>query len=85
MRRYWISLLIRLAVMGVTPDGLPHVGSVPGTRNQWILAGFNGGGMVMIFTVAKGVTELLNGKEFEQTKIPKLFKTTEERLSVKFS
>ncbi|OAQ91324.1 FAD dependent oxidoreductase [Purpureocillium lilacinum] len=71
-------------VMGLTPDGLPHVGQVPGTRNEWLLAGFNGGGMVFIFTMTQGLADMvLEGKELEQTAIPVLFKTTEERLKKK--
>ncbi|KAL3961410.1 hypothetical protein ACCO45_002933 [Purpureocillium lilacinum] len=71
-------------VMGLTPDGLPHVGQVPGTRNEWLLAGFNGGGMVFIFTITQGLADMvLDGKELEQTAIPMLFKTTEERLQNK--
>ncbi len=72
------------AVMGLTPDGLPHVGQVPGTRNEWLLAGFNGGGMVFIFTMTQALADMvLEGKELEQTAIPVLFKTTEERLKKK--
>jgi glycine/D-amino acid oxidase-like deaminating enzyme len=79
-----IELTIQ-AVMGTTPDGIPHVGSVPGTENQWILAGFNGGGMSMIFTTAENIADMvLNGTSFEQTTIPRAFKTTSERLSAKF-
>lgn len=68
--------------MGVTPDQMPHVGLIPGTTNQYILAGFNGAGMTMIFTTAKEIAGMvLSGKPFEQTNIPGVFKTTEERLS----
>jgi glycine/D-amino acid oxidase-like deaminating enzyme len=71
--------------MGATPDRLPHVGLVPGTTNQYILAGFNGGGMALIFTAAGEIADMaLNGKSFEETSIPGAFKTTEQRLSVTF-
>ncbi|TQV91056.1 FAD dependent oxidoreductase [Cordyceps javanica] len=69
-------------VMGVTKDGLPHAGRVPGTDNEWILAGFNGGGMLLIPTMTKGIAEMvLDGKDLEDTNIPPLFKTTDSRLS----
>lgn len=67
--------------MGVTTDGMPHVGRVPGTENQWILAGFNGGGMVIIPTTTQGIAKMvMEGKELEETNIPTQFKTTEARL-----
>lgn len=72
--------------MGATPDGLPHAGRVPGTDNQWILAGFNGGGMVFIPTMAQDIAKMImEGKELEDTSIPLQFKTTEERLSNVFT
>lgn len=68
--------------MGITTDGLPHAGRVPGTSNQWILAGFNGGGMLLIPTMTQGIAEMVaKGKELEETNIPAQFKTTEARLS----
>ena len=56
-------------IMGYTPDEWPHVGEVPevsglpesgeegkrrGGGKQWIMAGFNGGGMAMIFLDGEG-------------------------------
>ena len=70
--------------MGITPDGFPHVGKVPGEENQWILAGFNGGGMPLIYLCAKSIVKMvLEDLPFEETgvKVPKVFKTTEERLA----
>lgn len=68
--------------MGITVDGLPHAGRVPGTTNQWILAGFNGGGMLLIPTMTQGIAKMVyDGKELEDTNIPLQFKTTEARLS----
>ncbi|KAK9424752.1 putative FAD dependent oxidoreductase [Seiridium unicorne] len=73
-------------IMGSTPDNFPHAGRVPGTENQWILAAFNGGGMTMIFTLAREIARMaVKGIEFEETTIPKVFKTTEERMQTKFS
>ncbi|KAK7739089.1 hypothetical protein SLS62_011309 [Diatrype stigma] len=58
-----------VGIIGITPDGWPHVGRVPGGgdliaggansdrhkqhKQQWMLAGFNGGGMALILTAAK--------------------------------
>lgn len=68
--------------MGITKDGLPHAGRVPGTSNQWILAGFNGGGMLLIPTMTQGIAEMvMKGKGLEDTNIPVQFKTTEARLA----
>ncbi|KAB2575396.1 hypothetical protein DBV05_g5949 [Lasiodiplodia theobromae] len=71
-------------IMGVTPDGFPHVGKVPGKQNQWILAGFNGGGNALVYLCAKGVAKMvLEDVPFEEAGagIPEIFKTTEERLA----
>ncbi|OJD40253.1 fad dependent oxidoreductase [Diplodia corticola] len=71
-------------IMGSTPDGVPHVGKVPGEQNQWILAGFNGGGNALIFLTAKAVAKMvLEDVPFEETgvAVPAFFKTTAERLA----
>jgi glycine/D-amino acid oxidase-like deaminating enzyme len=44
-----------VGIMGSTPDGWPHVGRVLGAENQWVLAGFNGGGMALIPTASEAV------------------------------
>ena len=70
-------------VQGATPDGLPHIGKIPGKQSQWILAGFNGGGMSFAFLWAKAVAKMaLDNLPFDQSgvDVPNLFKTTEERL-----
>lgn len=67
--------------MGYSSDGLPHVGTVPGRQNQYMLAGFNGHGMPQIFLSAKGVASMvMEDLSYEKTGIPKLYKTTQERL-----
>lgn len=67
--------------MGYTPDGVPHIGEVPGKPGQYILAGFNGGGMPLIFLSAKGVAKMIQGANFEDSGIPKIFRATQERLN----
>jgi len=67
--------------MGYSADGLPHVGTVPGTQAQYILAGFTGHGMPQAFLSAKGIAEMvINGAAFEETGVPRLYKTSDERL-----
>lgn len=70
-------------IMGETPDEQPHVGEVPGREGQqYIIAGFNGGGMASIFLATKGLAKMVLGQaSFERTGIPRLFRTSEERLS----
>lgn len=70
-------------VQGATPDGLPHIGKIPGKQSQWILAGFNGGGMALSFLSAKAVAKMaLDNVPFDQSgvRVPSLFETTTERL-----
>jgi hypothetical protein len=70
--------------MGYTSDDLPHVGNIPGKPGQLVIAGFNGHGMPQIFLSAKGVAKMiLKGAEFEETGIPRIFKTTQKRLDNK--
>lgn len=70
--------------MGYTTDSLPHVGRVPNKPGQLIVAGFNGHGMPQVFLSAKGIADMIvRGVEFEDTGLPRLFKTTRERLASK--
>ena len=67
-------------IMGYTLDKMPHVGNVPGRQNEWMLAGFNGGGMTMIFTTTEAVARMVvEGCSFEETGLPSIFKTSSER------
>lgn len=69
------------SVMGYSSDGLPHIGSVPGEKDQFILAGFTGHGMPQIFLAAEGVAKMVvSGVAFEETGLPRLFKTSQSRL-----
>ncbi|KAI1320060.1 FAD dependent oxidoreductase superfamily protein [Xylariaceae sp. FL0255] len=71
-------------IQAETPDSLPHAGEVPNRRNQWIMAGYNGGGMPIIFLLAKGMAQMVqNGVVFENLDpvIPRAFKTTKSRMS----
>ena len=67
--------------MGYSYDSNPHVGEVPEKPGQYICAGFNGHGMPVIFLAAKGLAEMMQtGADFEQVNLPRIFKTTAERL-----
>lgn len=77
-------VLTSLKVMGYTADSLPHVGPIPNKPGQLIIAGFNGHGMPQIFLSAKGIADMISlGIEFEDTGLPRLFKTTQQRLDSK--
>jgi glycine/D-amino acid oxidase-like deaminating enzyme len=72
-------------IMGSTKNGKPHIGRVPGRKEQWILAGFNGGGMALIGTAAKAVAAMVLGdKDFGEVKeefgLLDGFETSMERL-----
>ncbi|KAI0454914.1 FAD dependent oxidoreductase [Xylaria acuta] len=71
-------------IMASTPDQFPHGGEVPGRKNQWIIAGFNGAGMTMSFLLGKGIAQMVRRDlPFEEIDhiIPRFFKTTEERIA----
>jgi glycine/D-amino acid oxidase-like deaminating enzyme len=68
-------------VMGYSYDSNPHVGAVPGKPGQYILAGFNGHGMPVIWLAAKELANMVvEDVEFEKTGLPRLFKTTQKRI-----
>jgi glycine/D-amino acid oxidase-like deaminating enzyme len=68
-------------VMGYSYDSLSHVGEVPGRPQQYIVAGFNGHGMPVIWLAAKGLAQMINeGVEFEKTGVPRVMKTTQARI-----
>lgn len=67
--------------MGFTNDFLPHVGQVPQKPGQFVIAGFNGHGMPQVFLSAKGLAQMVaKGTSFEHTGIPRLYKTSQQRL-----
>lgn len=67
--------------MGYSADTLPHIGAVPSKQDQYIVAGFNGHGMPVIYLSAYSIAQMIiEDKPFEQTGVPRLFKTTQERL-----
>lgn len=77
--------MVWTGIQGYTPDQSPHVGKVPGEKDWFILAGFNGGGMASIFEVAREVARMIDSdKELEDTDLPKTFWASKERLEKGF-
>lgn len=68
-------------VMGYSYDSNPHIGSVPGKPGQYILAGFNGHGMPVIWLSAKGLAKMIAHElPFEKSDVPRLFQTSQTRI-----
>lgn len=69
-------------IIGSTADEMPHVGEVPGADGgQYVIAGFNGGGMAMCFSAALGLAKMVkDGVSFKETGLPGLFEPSMERL-----
>ncbi|PWY87367.1 FAD dependent oxidoreductase [Aspergillus heteromorphus CBS 117.55] len=68
-------------VMGYSFDSNPHIGAVPGKADQFILAGFNGHGMPVIWRAAQELARMVVEKiPFEQTAMPRLFQTSQFRI-----
>lgn len=67
--------------MGYSSDSMPHIGVVPGRKNQFMLAGFTGHGMPQIFLSAKGIASMVIDKvDFPSTGIPRIYMATQTRL-----
>ncbi|KAL2852955.1 FAD dependent oxidoreductase [Aspergillus pseudoustus] len=68
-------------IMGYTSDSSPHVGEIPGQPGKYISAGYDGHGMPVIFLATKGLADMIvKGLRFEETRLPRTFKTTVERI-----
>jgi glycine/D-amino acid oxidase-like deaminating enzyme len=68
-------------VMGYSYDSNPHIGVVPDKPGQFILAGFNGHGMPVIWLAGKELAKMIaHNVPFEQTSLPRLFKTSQLRI-----
>lgn len=67
--------------MGYTSDSASHIGEIPSRPGQYVCAGFNGHGMPVCYLSSKGLADIiLEGKAFEKVNVPRIFKTTAERL-----
>lgn len=68
-------------IQGLTLDGSPFVGSVPGRDGWWISAGFNGGGNAFCVLCGRGVARMMvEGRSFGESGLPRLFEPTAERM-----
>ncbi|KAH8169238.1 FAD dependent oxidoreductase domain-containing protein [Sarocladium implicatum] len=73
-------------IMGYSSDFMPHLGAVPDKPGQYIIAGFSGHGMPEILLSSRGVASMVrDNKTFEQTGLPRMFKTSKERVTAKKS
>ena len=77
--------------MGETRDGLPHVGRVvekgkghgnDRSSSQFMLAGFNGAGMLFIFLTAAGLARIVIDESmgFDEAGLPAILETSSDRL-----
>ncbi|RAK78991.1 NAD(P)/FAD-dependent oxidoreductase [Aspergillus fijiensis CBS 313.89] len=66
-------------IMGMSADGVPFVGELPGLAGQWVCAGHNGHGMARIFTAAAGLVKLMAGSSWAESQLPEVFQITVER------
>ncbi|KAI4629215.1 uncharacterized protein J4E87_003477 [Alternaria ethzedia] len=67
-------------IIGLSADGVPFVGELPGKPGQYICAGHHGHGMARIFTAAPGLVKLMNGEDWGATGLPDVYQVTAERL-----
>ncbi|KAH7389681.1 FAD dependent oxidoreductase-domain-containing protein [Phaeosphaeria sp. MPI-PUGE-AT-0046c] len=67
-------------IIGLSADGVPFVGEIPGKEGQWICAGHHGHGMARIFTAAPGLVKLMNGAKWSETGLVDVYQMTLERL-----
>ncbi|MCJ1475650.1 hypothetical protein MMC13_004313 [Lambiella insularis] len=73
-------------IMGYSADGFPLVGPMPGRKDLFIAASFQGSGMVLCLLAAKALTRMMCGNDTEELDewFPKAFYISEERLKHKF-
>ena len=72
--------------MGYSSDFMPHLGEVPDKPGQFIIAGFSGHGMPEILLSSKAIASLVrDGAPLETSGVPRMFKTSKQRISAKGS
>ncbi|KAJ4523235.1 hypothetical protein HRR78_000730 [Exophiala dermatitidis] len=67
-------------IIGLSADGVPFVGQLPGLPGQWVCAGHHGHGMARIFTAAPGLVQLMAGKPWASTELPDVYQITPARV-----
>ena len=80
IRKVWTG------IMGYSSDGFPLVGPVPGEQGMFIVASFQGHGMVLCLLAAQAVAKMMYGDDEQELDqwFPKAFRMREERMKVKF-
>ncbi|KAF3036974.1 hypothetical protein E8E12_008379 [Didymella heteroderae] len=67
-------------IIGLSVDGVPLVGELPGKPGQWICAGHHGHGMARAFTAAPGLVKLMSGQTWESVGLPDVYQIAAGRL-----
>ena len=73
-------------IMGYSADGFPFVDAMPGQKDLFVAASFQGHGMVLCFLAAKALVHIMDqkdGRELDQW-YPKAFRITNERMRHRF-
>ncbi|KAI1120448.1 FAD dependent oxidoreductase [Nemania abortiva] len=80
IRKQWTG------IMGYGPDGLPFVGEMPGEKDLWVSAGFQGHGMVLCWMSARALVEMMEGRDGEELRgwFPDVFRVSEPRFDLVF-
>ncbi|KAF2963613.1 hypothetical protein GQX73_g9970 [Xylaria multiplex] len=73
-------------IMGYSPDGLPFVGEMPGEKDLWVSASFQGHGMVLCWMSAKALVEMMEGRDGGELRrwFPDVFRISESRFDLTF-
>ncbi|KAI1162125.1 FAD dependent oxidoreductase [Nemania serpens] len=73
-------------IMGYDPDGLPFVGEMPGEKDLWVSASFQGHGMVLCWMCARALVEMMEGRDGEALRgwFPDVFRISEPRFDLTF-
>ena len=74
-------------IMGFSSQGFPLVGRIPGEKDLWIAASFQGLGMILSFSTAKALVRMMHDEDNEELDkcFPKAFRMSEDRFKHKFS
>ncbi|KAI0438356.1 FAD dependent oxidoreductase [Xylaria telfairii] len=73
-------------IMGYGPDGLPFVGEMPGEKNLWVSASFQGHGMVLCWMSARALVEMMEGRDNDELRrwFPDVYRISEPRFDLTF-
>lgn len=72
-------------IMGFSSDGFPYIGEVPGERELWVAASFQGHGMVLCWLCAEALAGMIMGEEDGLGDwFPDAFRVTRERMEMPF-